>query len=193
MGILVLGVGIGGIAGFGSLLHAVNHSLTKAMLFLAAGNTLHRFHTKSTAEIRGLSRVLPVTAVLWIVGLLAITGWPPFGTFLSELVILKGMIDGGRIVVAVAYLLALAVVLVSMSAIVIAMVYGKPAESESLAQSTPEASDTSSEPHSAASAEPAWSVLPPLLLGLAVLFLGLCVPRELNDLLHEAARVLGAE
>lgn len=185
MGILVLGVGIGGIAGFGSLLHAVNHSLTKAMLFLAAGNTLHRFHTKSTAEIRGLSRVLPVTAVLWIVGLLAITGSPPFGTFLSELVILKGMIDGGRIVVAVAYLLALAVVLICMSAIVITMVYGRPAAAESSAESKQEASDTSP--------EPAWSILPPLLLGLAVLFLGLCVPRELSDLLHEAARVLGAE
>ncbi len=53
MGILALGVGIGGIAGFGSLLHAVNHSLTKAMLFLAAGNTLACFHTKSTLQARG--------------------------------------------------------------------------------------------------------------------------------------------
>ena len=48
MGILALGVGIGGIAGFGSMLHAVNHSVAKAMLFLAAGNTMAYFHTKST-------------------------------------------------------------------------------------------------------------------------------------------------
>ena len=53
MGILALGVGIGGVAGFGSMFHAVNHSLTKAMLFLAAGNTLAYFHTKSTLEVRG--------------------------------------------------------------------------------------------------------------------------------------------
>ena len=50
MGILALGVGIGGVAGFGSMLHAVNHSLTKAMLFLAAGNTLACFRTKSTTR-----------------------------------------------------------------------------------------------------------------------------------------------
>ena len=53
MGILALGVGIGGIAGFGAMLHAVNHSVAKAMLFLAAGNTLAYFRTKSTLEARG--------------------------------------------------------------------------------------------------------------------------------------------
>ena len=131
MGILALGVGIGGVAGFGSMFHAVNHSLTKAMLFLAAGNTLAYFHTKSTLEVRGLLRVLPVTGVLWIAGVLAITGSPPFGTFLSEFAVLKGMIDSSRMVVAVFYLLALAAVFVGMLATVIPMVYGKPVRGES--------------------------------------------------------------
>ena len=58
MGILALGVGIGGIAGFGSMLHAVNHSVIKAMSFLTAGNTLAHFRTKSTLEAaRRLARV----------------------------------------------------------------------------------------------------------------------------------------
>ena len=69
------------------MLHAVNHSLTKAMLFLAAGNRSH-FHTKSTLEARGLVRALPVTALVWIAGLLAITGFPR-SPFLSELMILR--------------------------------------------------------------------------------------------------------
>ncbi len=55
MGILALGVGIGGGAVFGAMLHAVNHSLAKAMLFLVAGNILAAYRTKSTAKVRGVA------------------------------------------------------------------------------------------------------------------------------------------
>ena len=90
MGILALGEGIGGVAGFGCLLHAVNHSFTKGMLFLAAGNILAAYKTKSTEQVQGVLRILPVTGILWIAGFLAICGSPPFGPFLSGLTILKG-------------------------------------------------------------------------------------------------------
>ena len=100
MGILALGVGIGGVATFGAMLHTVNHSLTKAMLFLAAGNILAVYRTKSTTHVRGVLRTLPVTGVLWLAGFLAIVGSPPFGPFLSELTILKGVLDAGRPVIA---------------------------------------------------------------------------------------------
>ncbi len=56
MGILALGVGLGGSGIFGALLHAVNHSCTKALLFLVAGNILTVYHTKSTADVRGVLR-----------------------------------------------------------------------------------------------------------------------------------------
>lgn len=193
MGILALGIGVGGVAGFGSLLHAVNHSLTKAMLFLVAGNTLACFHTKSTAEVRGILRTLPVTGTLWIVGVLAITGSPPFGTFLSEFAVLKGMIDSHRPLVATFYLMALAAVFAGMLAVVIPLVYGATAR-----EATPADPDITSHranvpPSTTLCAEPLWSVVPPLVLGLAVLLLGLYVPQELSDLLHLAAIALGAE
>ena len=100
MGILALGVGLGGGGGFGAMLHAVNHSLTKGMLFLVAGNILALYRSKSTCEVRGVLRTLPVTGILWVAGFLAITGSPPFGPFLSELVILKAALDQGQMVVA---------------------------------------------------------------------------------------------
>ena len=126
MGILALGIGIGGAATFGAMLHTVNHSLTKAMLFLAAGNILALYRTKSTTRVRGVLRTLPITGVLWLAGFLAIVGSPPFGPFLSELTILKGVLDAGRPLVAVAYLSALAVVFVGMATIFLRMAYGLP-------------------------------------------------------------------
>lgn len=188
MGILVLGVGIGGIAGFGSMLHAVNHSVAKAMLFLVAGNTLAHFRTKSTLETRGVRRVLPVTGVLWVVGLLAITGSPPFGTFLSELAILKGMLDANRVLIAGLYLAVLSIIFVGMSALVLPIVYG------SGGRIAPD-EDRADAAHSecARSREAWWSIVPPLLLAAAAVVLGLYLPHQFTDWLHRAAIVLGAE
>ena len=74
------------------------------MLFLAAGNILALYRTKSTTRVRGVLRTLPITGVLWLAGFLAIVGSPPFGPFLSELTILKGVLDAGRPLVAVGLL-----------------------------------------------------------------------------------------
>ncbi len=194
MGILALGVGIGGVATFGAMLHVVNHSLTKAMLFLAAGNILAFYRTKSTRHVRGVLRCLPMTGVLWLAGFLAIVGSPPFGPFLSELTILQGVIDAGRPLVAVLYLLALAVVFIGMATIFMHMAYGRPTE-------TPDPADPLSagapfaggHAESRAPREPFWSTAPALLLGLGVLVLGVYVPPGLTDLLHQAVAALGVK
>ena len=69
MGILALGVGLGGAGTFGALLHAVNHSLTKAMLFLVAGNILAAYRDQVRPPTSaGVLRVLPVSGVLWVAG-----------------------------------------------------------------------------------------------------------------------------
>ncbi|MCE5269534.1 MAG: hypothetical protein LLG00_16785 [Planctomycetaceae bacterium] len=180
MGILSLGIGIGGLATFGAMLHTVNHSLTKAMLFLVAGNILALYRTKSTTRVRGLLRALPMTGVLWLAGFLAIVGSPPFGPFLSELTILKGMLDAGRPVVAVAYLLALAVVFVGMATICLRMAYGPPPDSLSSATSV------------TARREPLWSIAPAAALGFLVLALGIYVPPQLTHVLKQAVVALGA-
>ena len=76
MGILALAVGLGGAGGYGAMLHAVNHSLAKALLFLVSGNVLAAYHTKSARDVSGLMRALPWSGALWIAGFLAITGSP---------------------------------------------------------------------------------------------------------------------
>ena len=187
MGILSLGIGIGGVATFGALLHTVNHSLTKAMLFLAAGNILALYRTKSTTRVRGALRTLPITGVLWLAGFLAIVGSPPFGPFLSELTILKGMFNAGRPVVAVVYLAALAVVFAGMATIFLRMAYGPPPGS--MAEKTLCGDGLPARP--AAQREPLWSIAPVAALGLAVLTLGVYVPPQLTNLLNQAVAALG--
>jgi hydrogenase-4 component F len=194
MGILVLGVGIGGIAGFGSMLHAVGHSLTKAMLFLTAGNTLACFHSKSTFRARGILRVCRCTGILWLVGLFAITGSPPFATFVSELAVLKGILDASRWITAVFYLGTLGMAFVGMASAILPMVYGHPlpGTTDSAAAESCDAAAGAALPESHA-AEAWWSLLPPLALGTMVLVLGVYLPRGLAELLQQATNALGAQ
>lgn len=175
MGILSLGIGLGGAASFGALLHAVNHSLTKAMLFLVAGNILAVFQTKSIAQVRGLLQALPVTGVLWLAGFLAITGSPPFGVFLSEFTILKAAFDLGHPWVGGFYLLLLALIFIGMATCFLRMAQGTPLS-----------------PISGSKGRNSWPILaPPLVLGACVLVLGLYVPGFLDQLLRGAAKALG--
>jgi hydrogenase-4 component F len=177
MGILSLGVGLGGAAAFGSMLHAVSHSLTKAMLFLLAGNIMTVYHSKSSHDVRGVCRLLPVTGALWVAGFLAITGAPPFGLFMSEFTILKSALDSGRSGVAVAYLALLAVIFIGMATPVLRMARG---------ESTPSVRTTTR-------GESFYFIGPPLVLIASVLLLGLYVPASLHGLLTQAARLLGGQ
>ena len=175
MGILALGVGLGGVGARGAMLHAVNHSLTKSVLFLVAGNILRVYRTKGVAAVRGLVRVLPGSGLLWVAGMLAVTGSPPFGPFLSEFTILYGALGQGRGVVAGLYLLFLAIVFVGMGQTVLKMAQGPAPEGgpgPALRESRP-------------------SVLVPALLMGLVLVLGLYVPPALGSLVEEAARLVG--
>ena len=185
MGILALAVGLGGGGGFGALFHAVNHSLTKGMLFFVAGNILAAYKTKSTADVSGVIRMLPVSGVLWVAGFLAITGSPPFGAFLSELIILKSALDQGRPIVAAAYLFLLSVVFIGMATSVLKMYQGMPAVPAERAES-PEAGGGPIGP----STESFLAIAPPMALGFAVLVLGLYFPPLLRTMIEHAARAI---
>jgi hydrogenase-4 component F len=177
MGILSLGVGLGGLAGAGAMLHALNHSLTKGMLFLTAGQLLYSTGSKSAGDVRHTLKRTPLTGFLWLTGFFAIAGSPPFGLFVSELTILKGILDAGRWAVGACYLLALAVIFIAMARTVLPMVFGHPAETATPSRNT--------EP------EPSWFTGPAMALGACILVLGLYVPSFVWRLVTEAAGVAG--
>ncbi len=103
IGIIGIGIGLGviGLAthntalsmlGFsGGLLHVLNHSLFKSLLFYSAGSVYHATHTRNIEHLGGLMKKMPYTAVLFLIGSLAICGLPPFNGFISEYLIYAGM------------------------------------------------------------------------------------------------------
>ena len=96
MGVLALGFGFGGPLGIaGALYHMLNHSLNKSLMFFGAGNVMRSYGSKEIRNIRNVWTRFPVQGALWLAGAAAITGAPPFGLFLSELVILRAGFERG--------------------------------------------------------------------------------------------------
>ena len=126
MGIMAVGLGLGGNAIYGALLHTANHSLIKAGLFLVSGNILRHFETRQQKQVTGAMRIIPASSVLWIVGLLGITGTPPFGLFISKFIILREVVDQGHIWLAALFLFLLAVIFVAMMSSMLPRVQGTP-------------------------------------------------------------------
>ncbi len=174
MGLLALGVGVGGAAVFGALLHAVNHSLAKGALFLLAGWILAATGTKQAASVRGLLGSYPAAAALWLAGLFAITGAPPFGTFVSEFTILQSACRSGHTLAAAAVLALMAVAFAGMSRVFLGMAQGDPG------------------PDRPATPRPgALALLPPAVVLAATLILGLGLPDRLRATLAAASAALG--
>jgi hydrogenase-4 component F len=179
MGILCVGVGLGGTGDWGALFHAVNHSLTKAALFLLAGNILAAYGTKKSADVRGVARRLPVTGALWIAGFFAIVGSPPFGAFSSELCILRAAVGSGAWFVVAAYSALLAAVFAGMIIVLVRMAQGGAPEADANGTAI------------ARPRESALAVASPILLLLLTGCLGLFVPSFLDGAITRAVLLLG--
>lgn len=173
MGLLVLGLGLGGAGPYGTVLHLVNNALTKGVMFLVVGNVVLVTGSATSVGARGVLRRLPVSGVLLLLGLFAVTGSPPFGLFLSEFTILNAAISEGYPLIALTVVLLLAIIFVGMAAVILEVVYA-PAEAPA-----------------PVTRESLLLVGGPVLLLLAVLVLGLYVPPTLHRVLVDAARGLG--
>lgn len=113
MGVVALGFGFGGPLGVaGALYHMLNHSLNKSLMFFGAGNVMRSFGTKQIGAIRRVGEKMPVQGALWLAGAAAITGAPPFGLFLSELVILRAGLERSYVWAVLAMLVLLIVVFI---------------------------------------------------------------------------------
>jgi len=179
IGLVSLGLGLGGFGAYGGLLHALNHSLAKSSLFMTSGNFLAAFHSKRVERVGGARGIIPLSAGLWLAGLLALTGTPPFGAFLSKFILLRSAASQGRYGLLVIVLLPVVTIFAGMSAVILRMVWGTvPPPLPGM-------------PGIRRTDESRWMWLPPLVLLLVALGLGIWVPAGLDRVLREIVATLG--
>ncbi len=130
MGMLVFGMGIGGIAASGALLHVVHNGLCKTGLFLAAANIHRVYGSKETDQVRGVLRRLPWSGWMLVILFFAITGSPLFGPFVSEYQILSGAFATGNVGLGVAFLVLLLIVFWGMGKTLLGCALGPAPESQ---------------------------------------------------------------
>ncbi len=169
MGMMALGIGAGGVGVFAALLHMIYHAMTKSLLFLSSGNIMLKYGTAKISGVRGLKAALPFTMILFIVGVLSITGVPPFGIFITEFSILSALMSVHG-VLALVVLAALALVCIGFFKALSWMMAGEPPRDEA-GQGT----------------ENGWTIAPLCLLAVLIFTVSIIVPSPLQALLTQAA------
>lgn len=102
IGFILVGIGMQGLLGeenalavHGTLLHMVNHSMIKLVLFMAAGVIFMNTHALNLNEIRGFGRKKPLLKVIFLIGALTIGGIPMFGGYISKTLLHESIVEYG--------------------------------------------------------------------------------------------------
>lgn len=172
-GVMAIGLALGREAAYGVLLYIISNAFIKAVLFLTAGKIKAHYRSKDTREISGLIKDLPYSGVFLLVGTLALLGFPPFGSFFGELLVLSALVSGGHLLVFSAFCVLITMTFVATGRTIFPMVWG------------------------AAKRAPTWprqtflSTWPKLAFLAALVVLGVYIPPAINDLIMEVAVSLG--
>ncbi|MDK2985106.1 MAG: hypothetical protein PWQ96_748 [Clostridia bacterium] len=101
VGEIVITLGIGTyLSLIGALYHVLNHAIMKNLLFLAVGALIFRLKSQEITKFKGIGRVMPVTALCFSIGILAIMGLPPFNGFISKFLMLYASVQSGHLALA---------------------------------------------------------------------------------------------
>ncbi|MDD2400857.1 MAG: hydrogenase 4 subunit F [Clostridia bacterium] len=174
MGIIAVGIGIfTPLSIFGALLHMINHSLTKSMLFLTSGNILQKYDTKQISKIKGALKLLPVSGIVFLLGLFAIAGMPPFSVFASEFNIIVSIFVAKRFFVGSAFILLLAIIFAGIAVNLFKIFYGNNQE-EDLQRGETNIPGT----------------VAIVVLLVVITITGLFIPNELKDLITQAQNII---
>jgi hydrogenase-4 component F len=174
-GVIAIGLGIGKGASYGVVLYAVSNAFIKAILFLTAGKIEAHYRTEDMREVSGLLEDMPYSGLFFAVGTFALLGFPPFGSFLGELVIMSGLIGSSRFGVFAAFCAILTVTFIATGRAVFPMIWGEPKRKVDWAS------------------QPVATVLPKLVFLCSLLAMGVYLPAQVNELFREVAAGLGAE
>lgn len=173
MGLIAFAIGIGGPLGvLAAMLHTLNHSLAKTLLFCGSGNVLLKYGSRDMNTVSGVLRATPLTGALMAGGALALGGVPPFNVFLSEfMTVVAGMRDHHPALI-VLLLILLTIVLAGLVRMIMKSVLGPV-------------------PENIKKGELGWlTTAPMLVLIVMMLVMGTAVPTQVNQLLQRASVVV---
>jgi len=101
IGFILTGIGMQGILGeenaiaaAGTILHMLNHSLFKLVLFLVAGVIVQNLHALDLNDIRGFGRKKPYLMICYLFGALGIGGIPGWSGYISKTLLHEGIVEG---------------------------------------------------------------------------------------------------
>jgi hydrogenase-4 component F len=126
-GLICLGLGLGPAGVFAASLHLLNHAAAKSMLFLLSGRILRRYGSTQLADVTGLMLRMPMTAILFSGGVLALVGLPPFGLFVSEFALVGAGFAAGRGWLMAIVLLLLVIAFIALVGHLNRMLFGRAA------------------------------------------------------------------
>jgi hydrogenase-4 component F len=173
VGIIALGLGFGGKVGtYGALLHVINHGVTKALVFLIAGDAIGRYGTRDMRLMRGFLGVAPWAGTFLLMGAFSLAGTPPFSIFISELIILRAGLGAGHYVIVAIFLAMVVIIFAGLIHHVGQMVFGE-------ADKTVERGRESLSP-----------LFGTLLLALVMVLLGVTIPLHLDRVLVRATEII---
>ena len=171
-GVIAIGLGVGGSASYGLLLYVLSNAFIKAILFLTAGKIMAHYRTNDTRVISGLIKDLPYSGVFLMVGTIALLGFPPFGSFLGELLILSALVGSGRMLTFAAFCALITMTFVATGRTVFPMIWGPAKEKHEWPRQTLPAA------------------LPKLTFLVALVVLGIYIPPAFNALIQQVAASL---
>jgi len=96
---IFLGIGLGVMGSYygyqGAVLHIVCHAPAKALLFISVGCIAYATGTRKIDELSGLTKMMPLTSIAFIIGTLGVTGIAPLSCYWSKLFLMEGVIEMG--------------------------------------------------------------------------------------------------
>jgi hydrogenase-4 component F len=172
-GLICLGLGLGPLGVFAALLHLVNHTAAKSMMFFLVRGIESKYGSPLIKDVRGMVRVMPWTAGLFAAGILALVGLPPFGLFISEFALFRAGFSLNHPWLMGLALVLLTVAFVSLIGQLNKMFYGPVPEGVSVGEAD------------------SWGWMMPLIVPLLVLLvLGLTLPTPLAAFLNRIMEIV---
>jgi hydrogenase-4 component F len=174
-GVIAIGLSVGKAASYGVLLYIVSNAFVKALLFLTAGRLRAVYGTNDVKALSGVIRVLPFSGALFAVGIFALLGFPPFGSFMAEMLILSGIVQAGNLIAFTLMCTTLTIIFVATGRSIFPMIWGP--------------SD-----HAGPQVKETWvTAVPKLGFVVVLVLLGVYTPAPVSALLVQVAQSIGGQ